>query len=51
MEHENLPIDVKGKPRVANTTSANTDAIADRDKVARSSYEAPVMGVKRDSDW
>jgi hypothetical protein len=27
MEHENLTVDVKGKRRVANTTSANTDAI------------------------
>ena len=48
MEHENLPIDVKGKRRVANTTSANTDAIG-RDGVARSSDEAPVMGVERRS--
>jgi hypothetical protein len=46
MEHENLLIDVKGKRRVANTTSANTDAIG-RDGVA--SDEAPVMGVERRS--
>jgi hypothetical protein len=48
MEHENLLIDVKGKRRVANTTSANTDAIR-RDGVACSSDEAPVMGVERRS--
>jgi hypothetical protein len=46
VEHENLPIDVKGKRRVAHTTSANTDAIG-RDGVTRSSVEAPVMGVER----
>ena len=48
MEHENLPIDVKEKRRVADTTSANTDAIG-RDGVTRSSDEAPVMGVERRS--
>ena len=48
MEHENLLIDVKGKRRVANTTSANTDA-SSRDGVVRSSDEAPVMGVERRS--
>jgi len=48
MEHENLTVDVKGKRRVANTTSANTDAIG-RDGVTRSSDEAPVMGVERRS--
>lgn len=48
MEHENLLIDVKGKRRVAKTTSANTDAIS-RDGVVRSSDEAPVMGVERRS--
>jgi hypothetical protein len=48
MEHENLTVDVKGKRRVANTTSANTDAIG-RDGVACSSNEAPVMGVEQRS--
>jgi hypothetical protein len=45
-EHGNLSVDVKGKRRVANTTSANTDAIG-RGGVARSSDEAPVTGVER----
>jgi hypothetical protein len=45
-EHGNLPIDVKGKRRVANATSANTDATG-RGGVARSSVETPVMGVER----
>lgn len=48
MEHENLSFDVKGKRRVANTTSANTDAIG-RGGVACSSDEAPVTGVERRS--
>jgi len=46
MEPGNLSVDVKGKRRVGNTTSANTEAI-DRGGVARSSDEAPVMGVER----
>lgn len=37
---------LKGKRRVANTTSANTDAVG-RGGVARSSVEAPAMGVER----
>jgi hypothetical protein len=48
MEHENLSFDVKGKRQVANTTSANTDAIG-RGGVACSSEEALVMGVERRS--
>jgi hypothetical protein len=48
MELENLSVDVKGKRQVANTTSANTDA-TDRDGVACSSDEAPVMGAERRS--
>lgn len=46
MEHGNLLIDVKGKRRVANTTSANTDTIS-RAGVARSSDETFVMDVER----
>jgi hypothetical protein len=46
VEHGNLLVDVKEKPRVANATSANTDAIS-RDGVARSSAETFVMDVER----
>jgi hypothetical protein len=48
MEHENLPIDVKGKRQVADAMSANTDAIG-RDGVTCRNDEAPVMGVERRS--
>lgn len=46
MEQGNLPVDVKGKRRVAHTTSANTEATV-RGRVARSSIEASVMDVER----
>ena len=39
-------LDAKGKPQAANTARANTDARR-RGGVARSSDEAPVMGVER----
>jgi hypothetical protein len=44
--HENLPDDGKGKRRVADTTSANTDA-SGRGGVTRSSDERSVMGRER----
>ena len=46
MEHENLSTDGKGKRRVADTTSANTEVV-DRGGVAGSSEEAVVMGAER----
>ncbi len=47
MERENLFGDAKEKPQVGrNPTRANTDA-PDRGGAARSSEEAPVMGVER----
>ena len=44
--HENLPDDGKGKRRVADTTSTNTDA-SGRGGVTRSSDERSVMGRER----
>ena len=46
MEHENLSFDVKGKRQVANTTSANTDAIG-RGGVACSSDLARLLALLR----
>jgi hypothetical protein len=47
MERGNLSFNVKGKWQVANeVTSANTE-VEGRGGAARSSAEAPVMGVER----